>query len=74
MEDEKFKVNFSYIVNSRLETLPHKVGRGRGGKRREAEGDGEKQRRTKEEQTSGKEHHKRAQFQVLSICLCLLPA
>lgn len=46
VEDEKFKVNFSYIVNSRLETLPHKVGRGRGGKRREAEGGGEKQRRT----------------------------
>lgn len=38
VEDEKFKVIFSYIVNSRLETLPYKVGsegeEGGGGRRR----------------------------------------
>lgn len=37
VEDEKFKVIFSYIVNSRLETLPYKVGsegeEGGGGRR-----------------------------------------
>lgn len=43
VEDEKFKVIFRYIVNYRLETLPHKVGsegeEGGGGRRREAEED-----------------------------------
>lgn len=51
VEDEKFKVNFSYIVNSRLGTLPHQVvsegEEGGGGRRREVEGSGGGPRRSR---------------------------